>query len=196
MRLDEYKYASGATELRDCLDHGWWHFLAEVLPGELPLPMPNNRRVIEKMLAELPFKGFILTGGPDMGKYPERDECENAMIEFALASKLPVLGICRGAQVINIYRGGALAACVGHLATRHEVTRKDGAKVCVNSYHGNAIAAAGPGLDPWAWSFDGNVEAFASPDHLLNGVMWHPEREKEIMENDRILFQKIFGGLA
>lgn len=198
MRMDNFRYASGASELRDSLDHAWWAFLEKALPGRVVLPLPNSRPLLEALLASLPFSGFILTGGPDMGDYPDRDACEAEILDFAQASAMPVLGICRGAQFINLRLGGSLSRREGHIATSHEIALASGARIDVNSYHANAIAPSGlaPGLKPRAWSQEGDVEAFRSKNGLLNGAMWHPEREKEAMEIDIMLFRKIFGGAA
>lgn len=136
---------------------------------------------------------------------PERDELELRMTRDALATDVPVLGICRGFQLLNVALGGSLAMHVdGHQAKgdaviTHEVAVAAGsllAKACgapalrVNSRHHQAVTAdrLAPALRATAFH-DGLVEAFESPSHRwVIGVQWHPERSGEVDEHAARIF--------
>ena len=172
------------------------------------LPVLSPARSGE-VLAEL--DGLLLTGGGDVaaswyGEKPapeaygvdtSRDAWELALVAGARAAGLPVLGICRGAQVVNVAAGGAL---VQHLPACTDQDHRDDdrdrafvhdvevapasllAKITgsgafgVNSLHHQAVSRVGLGLRPVAWAPDGVIEAVESTDDdLLLAVQWHPE---------------------
>src|SRR5690606_10092991 len=145
-----------------------------------------------------------------------RDQVEFTALEYALQQQMPVLGICRGVQVINVALGGTLyqdlaTECPGpvlhqqredwgHRTHRasvvegsrlHEIVRSD--ELLINSYHHQAIRDVAPGLKVVARAEDGMVEAVEGQDHRwLIGVQWHPERyEASTSDNDpdRLLFR-------
>jgi putative glutamine amidotransferase len=157
--------------------------------------------------------GLVLSGGGDMDPVlwgeapvpelddvsPERDAMEYAALDEALARDLPVLGICRGCQVVNVYFGGTLYQDLGTQRpdgvqhrqsggwdqTQHDVEVVPGSKLAsvlgagavrVNSFHHQAVRDVAPGLVATA-TVDGLVEALESPEHAwLLAVQWHPER--------------------
>jgi putative glutamine amidotransferase len=160
--------------------------------------------------------GLVLTGGPDVhparyGKESDLERCtvENERDDFELALyakakdlKMPVLGVCRGAQLINVAEGGTLVIDIpSDTKTVHEHARKNdvdaehGVEVQlgsiitkitgdvegnVNSAHHQAVAKAGEGLMISAVSSDGINEGIewreAAGKPFLLGVQWHPER--------------------
>lgn len=197
MRVTRVTYPGGASELRDSLDENWHNFLKKALPEKIVLPLPNNPDCLKDFLARLPFGGFILSGGEDWGAYPQRDLAESLLFDHARSHKLPILGICRGAQLVCRLLGGELAPIAGHVATRHNVdivNRPPGwpgpESLAVNSFHNSRISRLGAGLKPWALCGDGAPEAFADANWHMAGIMWHPEREREPLEHDRWIFQK------
>ncbi|MBV2364919.1 gamma-glutamyl-gamma-aminobutyrate hydrolase family protein [Streptomonospora nanhaiensis] len=167
--------------------------------------------------------GLVLAGGGDVdparygaaphertgGVLAARDDAELALLEAALAAGTPVLGICRGMQLLNVARGGTLhqhlpdvlgdTAAAAHLerpgvfgdhpvrldpasrlAALHGATR-----VTVAAYHHQAVADLGHGLVPAAWADDGTVEALEAPEEPgVLAVQWHPE-----MRADPVLFR-------
>ncbi|SCF31850.1 putative glutamine amidotransferase [Micromonospora viridifaciens] len=156
--------------------------------------------------------GLLLAGGADVGpeRYgqppdprtesrPDRDAGELALLAGALAADLPVLGVCRGMQLLAVAHGGTLhqhlPEVVGHDGHRpaagvygaHPVRFAAGSLAAtvmagverVNSYHHQAVADPG-GLTVTGWADDGVVEAVEDQDRrFLLGVQWHPENDAD-----------------
>jgi putative glutamine amidotransferase len=203
------------------------YYLEAVLrAGGIPLILP----VMDPALAPAalaPFAGLVLPGGgdvdpacylespgPETGSTdPGRDAWDLACARAALEAHVPLLAICRGAQVLNVALGGSLiqdvptATGVYHSwATRydehvHQVaiaphSRLAGLlgadEVGTNSLHHQAIGRPGTGVAPVAWAPDGTVEAFevdGSPEVVA--VQWHPE----LMAADAVQ-QRLFRSLV
>ncbi|GHE48569.1 gamma-glutamyl-gamma-aminobutyrate hydrolase [Streptomyces longispororuber] len=170
--------------------------VAVILPPDGPCHAPSA-------LARL--DGLILSGGPDVeparyGAVPDprtgppathRDAWELALIHVALALRVPLLGICRGMQLINVALGGTLLQHVeGHGSAPgvfgcHRVTPVPGTRCAelmpaptdVPTYHHQAVDRLGRRLLPSAYAADGVVEAIELPADAgwVLGVQWHPE---------------------
>jgi putative glutamine amidotransferase len=175
------------------------------IPVLLP-PVPGVAAAISRL------DGLILTGGGDIdpGRYGEtrharttrvnepRDAAELALAGAAFGAGLPVLGVCRGMQLLNVARGGTLrqhlADDSGHAAvpgtfgshpvrvgrgTRLAAILGGGAdRIDVPTAHHQAVDALGDGLVAAAWAADGVVEAVeldAAGDPFVLAVQWHPE---------------------
>ena len=169
----------------------------------------NYRRAVEAAGGTVRFGGtpegcdaLLLPSGGDMepwrygqsntasrGLEPERDTAELMLLERFTAAGKPVLGICRGIQVINVFFGGTLCQDLpGHSAVDghdsfHTVrtARSPLLAVCgplcrVNSAHHQAADAPGRGLRAVQWAEDGAVEAVCHDCLPVWGVQWHPER--------------------
>ncbi len=170
--------------------------------------------------------GLLLTGGGDMDPalygqamngtdansiYPERDRMEMALTRAALERNMPVFGVCRGIQVINVALGGTLAQHVeGHTGKNnsfdaprpHAVriqpgslldrTLACGPAIDANSYHHQAVMPAdlAPGLVISGQTTDGVVEALEHADHpWFLAVQWHPERLYELGDEHRRIWE-------
>lgn len=155
-----------------------------------------------------PLDGVVITGGHDVeptlykaeaeveGNYDaERDAFESAIIERALADRTPLLGICRGAQLLNVSMGGTLFQDLRK--HRHRTSKRrtllalktlcvvDGSRLArilgagdirINSLHNQSIDALGARLEVSGRDLDDIVQAVEQPDHrFLFGVQWHPE---------------------
>jgi putative glutamine amidotransferase len=117
------------------------------------------------------------------------------MFNWARRRRVPVLGICRGAQVLNLLMGGRLTAVNGHRAVRHPV-EAGGRRFEVNSYHSRGMGPGdlAPGLTTLARADDGSIEAFTLNDAPMAGLLWHPEREEAAGDFDRQILDRLFGG--
>jgi putative glutamine amidotransferase len=120
----------------------------------------------------------------------EQDAFDLAVAKFALAERIPLLAICRGAQIVNIALGGDLVQDMddakGHHRNRvHELVVDEqsplgeivGRRTTISCFHHQCIANLGAGLVPAAFSADGVIEAVTLRDHdgWYLGVQWHPE---------------------
>ncbi|MGZ4231350.1 MAG: gamma-glutamyl-gamma-aminobutyrate hydrolase family protein [Solirubrobacteraceae bacterium] len=192
-------------------------FLDKVLQTDTPvIVIPPYARLAERVVERI--DGLMLTGGPDLNPAyygqprnpqtrsgdPRRDEAEIALTRAALARGIPVLGICRGCQVLNVACGGTLvqhipdayrgvrhaaddpAALEGGAFTTHEVIAAPGSAVeatlgprfAVQSAHHQAVAIMSEEIAAVAWSEDGVIEAIAHVSRpFVLGVQWHPEAD-------------------
>jgi putative glutamine amidotransferase len=164
------------NEERDCLATDWYPFLRALgLPW---IALPNDTEAALDTARHCNLNGLILSGGDDLGVFPRRDETEFALLDWALRGHVPIVGVCRGFQVLCRHLGGALTQVdpAIHRGKRHSVLFADGTRREVNSYHNIAPAELPPTLAPLAQcAVDGRTEAAAGG--LCLGVMWHPERE-------------------
>ncbi|HWW53021.1 MAG TPA: gamma-glutamyl-gamma-aminobutyrate hydrolase family protein [Acidimicrobiales bacterium] len=183
--------------------------LSEVGAVPLLLVPPTRPEAVDSIVSvAMACDAVCLTGGGDVepARYgeepaaalmevdPARDDTEAAVLLSARQSGRPVLGICRGIQVMAAALGGNLhqdlpgAGLSGHWEEDrqyepvHRVTADPSTLACaalagaeqVNSIHHQAVRDPGPHLRATAWSDDGTIEAIEA-DGLL-GVQWHPER--------------------
>jgi putative glutamine amidotransferase len=191
--------APATGEARDALAADWPRFLRRGLPRHRWLPVPNAGQDAVDFVQGWDADALILTGGDDWGAYPHRDETERLLFQWAVGKRLPVIGVCRGAQVINRLMGGACrpGPVEVHVANTHLVTMADGSVDRVNSFHATVIAEEdlAPGLSILARAADGTVEAFSTPPPAsILGLVWHPEREEEVRERDVRLMERILEG--
>jgi len=210
-------YVERIAERRDVLDQRWYN-VAKLL-GVLLIPIPNNLDSPTDYVTELDIQGLIFSGGNNIGTIGkkriegktlvdddvayERDKTETELLSWASESKKPVVGICRGMQLINAYFWGGqknVDASI-HVASNHSVEFISelyqniyGSKVQLNSYHRYGIIKANLAKELKADGvYNSNeVEAFSHEELPLYGIMWHPERYNEIRSEDLKLFSNIF----
>ena len=111
------------NERRDFLDQRWTKFLCEC--NLVPIPVPNTLNVTNNFLKELNVAGLLLTGGNSLVKYGgdavERDLLENQLVDQALAESLPIIGVCRGMQLLQSMFDTELKKITGHVNCRHNL---------------------------------------------------------------------------
>lgn len=217
----EVRPVVGMTTYLEQAQTGIWDVPASFLPAAyfdgvtnaggvavlLP-PQPVHPGVVDRVLDGL--DALVITGGTDIDpaaygqhRHPatdqpraDRDEWEFALLGGALQRKLPVLGICRGAQVLNVALGGTLHQhlpdVVGHSGHRAgnaefrtvSVRTVPGSLLAnllgdaceVRCYHHQAVAELGDGLIASAWDAEGVIEGLERPgDAFVLAVQWHPE---------------------
>lgn len=187
-------------ERRDALDQAWPYLIAGL--GGVPMPVPNRLDDVPGHLEAIDADAILLTGGNDVQPglpthSAERNRTEQAMLEWAARRRLPVLGVCRGFQIMNVVMGGRLSPIEGHVAVSHDV-ELDAAAVPVNSFHNWGIKAAD--LAP-AFVIKGRaggewIEAATHCELPWVGVMWHPEREIPSAERHLVMVEHALRGLG
>jgi putative glutamine amidotransferase len=170
-------------EQRDAIDQRWPALLQRL--GFIPLLISNRMQDVHSYLQHFQPRGFVLTGGNDIDPKSsqfsgERNDTEQRILDYARSRMLPVIGVCRGFQMMNRYFGGYLCKTAGHAGTSHSVDwlLSPATRWVVNSYHDFAIAPKGLGhaLIPLARADDGSIEAARHSSLPWLGLMWHPER--------------------
>lgn len=176
------------AELRDSLSLDWSYWLHT--QGALTIPVPNLGPAVVNSLVGFAPDLIIFTngenlpldenGGLDWTTKNQRDVTELAMYQWANENDVPVLGICRGCQLLNLLSGGKIKEVSGHVAQNHQV-RCDfpfyQGKREVNSYHHFGLQPDLTEVQPIAVTESGQIEAFRHKNKKLVGMMWHPERE-------------------
>lgn len=196
--------------------------------GAIPvlLPLQCSEEDLEQLADTL--DGFLFTGGPDVHPFlfgeeahrfcgsvsAKRDRMELALLPAIMKRKKPILGVCRGIQLLNIALGGTIWQDIPSQVTSqfpiahsqgfdyslpaHTVAVTPGSKLAavtgseklsVNSMHHQAVKDAAPGILISATAPDGLAEAMELPDYpFFIGVQWHPERLWETDEAAAKLF--------
>lgn len=164
-------------ERRDCADQNISKFIDTC--GFLPVPIMNVPSLADSFCDSIHPDGIILTGGNDLAAYggnaPERDETEKRLIEYAVNNGVPLLGICRGMQMIAAFYGNRLQRVDGHVRKEHEIKGIINRKA-VNSFHGMGVLEVKEPIATLARADDGVIEALEHRDQKIAGIMWHPER--------------------
>lgn len=206
------------------------YIMAVQAGGGIPVILPHKKEIDANIIAEV-IDGLVLSGGGDIDPslfgeepWPEngnvdpcRDYYELALVTRAIELKMPILGICRGIQVINVAAGGTVCQDIGRTVPNqlkhqqqaprwhptHGVNIKKGStlfnildaeKLRVNSFHHQMVGSLAPVFRVSAHSGDGVVEAIEAiaEDFFCIGVQFHPEN----MYRRHPVFQKLFSAHA
>jgi Predicted glutamine amidotransferases len=198
--------------------------------GGIPVAIPviESESYMNDLIARL--EGILFTGGSDIDptRYnspfqrglgmivPERDNFELKLLDNALKQNKPILGICRGFQLLNVYCGGTLYQDIGHanitevehvglMAPKehptHKVWLQKGSRVYnayqqeevfVNSFHHQTIEKLGENLIATGKSPDGLIEALEHKNYdFVVGVQWHPEMMSDVYPEQLTLFKAL-----
>lgn len=188
------------NEKRDVISHDWINLFNEI--NFTPILIPNSLNDITIFLEESKLDGIILSGGDNIGDFPERDITENKIIEFSIQNNLPLFGVCRGMQVINNFFNGTIQknATSKHVGKNHYVSflknnfcNLNTDNIEVNSFHNNLINEydLGDDLDSLAIaSLDDSIESFCHKKYPIFAVMWHPERTPD--KNNKNILKYFF----
>ncbi len=213
---------------RQCLNTAYVQ--AVLCAGGVPIIIPNivDRELVDSYLGAI--DGLLLSGGVDLDPVlfgechhadlgqvdASRDGTELALLERALAQDMPIFGICRGIQTLNVALGGTLyqhlpdqaPSSIHHLQSEVKLPRDQfshaikiegntrlksivgKSEMETNSFHHQAIKSVAPGLIVTAHAQDGVIEAVEAPDHrYVVAVQFHPEETAPHDEYSRRLFE-------
>lgn len=237
--MSEKKPVIGMVGLTRWTDNGTWksyeHAFTSIAcinsvfrNGGIPVIIPANVIADDVENAMSMCDGVYFPGGPDVNPWlygeephqmiaqyrPEIDDASLKAADYALHHKLPMLGICRGVQILNVFMGGSLwqdvtlqeGQIMKHLQVfdreyvTHKVTVQEDTRLAeilgagehkVNSLHHQAVKAVGRGLKVNAIASDGTIEGVEDEDGLILGVQWHPENLLDSAPEMNKLFQDL-----
>ena len=192
------QFIKSRNETRDFIDKKLIDFVFSQLNFEVILVsnfikknFNQQKKKLNLLLISNKIKGIILSGGQDIGTNKLRDKTEISLIDFAIKNKIPLIGICRGMQLINFYFKGKLKKVNGHVAKQIKIHSKSTKKSReVKCFHSNGIKKIGKKLTEIYRSEDGLIEAFKGDSDRILGIMWHPERNKNFSNEDVKLFKE------
>lgn len=168
-------------DLIDSLEHNYIKYFENL--GFNVILLPNSTLNLDFYNNQI--EGIVLTGSGDINLENKnlRDELEIKLIQFAYDNEIPLLGICRGSQMINTYFNGSLAEIENHVRINHQLILSGQFQdidedVEVNSYHNYGIFEdiLSQDLEFFAKTQDGSIEGFKHKTKNILGIMWHPER--------------------
>ena len=236
--MDQKRPVIGVVPLYDIQRDSLWmipgYLDGIAAAGGIPVVLPLTED--EQALGQLAYEidGFLMTGGQDVSPMlygeerlascgetlPVRDGMESRLFQLCLERDVPVLGICRGIQLMNVLLGGTLyqdlpsqrpTQTEHHMSPPydrpvHQVEICKGTplfdliqteRMDVNSYHHQAVRDKAPALQTMAVSEDGLIEAVCLPERpFVWAVQWHPELSWRTDEKSRRIFEAFVGRCA
>jgi putative glutamine amidotransferase len=216
----------GLSNYREPASYGVWNQRVDLLPvqyadnlrqaGAIAVLLPPGASDVQADAVAVMDRldGLVLTGGADIdpARYgaerhettdpprTDRDAWEIALVQAAMAAQKPILGVCRGMQVLNVALGGTLIQHLPDVVANHEhrgeigtfpihhvqveagtaLAAAVGERVDVPTHHHQAVDQLAAALVATGWSDDGVVESLTCPGTVwVNGVQWHPEVDGE-----------------
>ena len=190
-------------ELREALDTQWGALFTEM--NYLPIILPIEFNFI-KYFESIQLDGIILTGGNDLNSLNKskeslkRDIFEKKLIKHAIENKIPILGICRGMQIVGEYFGARFKKVRNQVGIRHKLKVNDKSKYfnnlkklkSVNSFHEYAIDSLPDCFLISATDENGIIKSIEHTNYKIFCQMWHSEREKIFDKNQINLIKTFF----
>ena len=178
----------------DFIDHYWLDYFEKKNINYYLVP--NKKKLSKKKIKEINL--LIIPGGNDVSNVLKtskiRNTIEKNLIEICFKKKISILGICRGAQLLNKSFGGKISKIKNHMRTRHNIffTNREIIKkkfLNVNSFHNDGIKKndLSKSFKVLATDKHKNIEMFISNNKKIIGTMWHPEREKTTQLLDSLI---------
>ena len=178
----------------DFIDHYWLDYFEKKSINYYLIP--NKKKLSKKKIEDINF--LIIPGGNDVSNILNTSKIRNSieinLIKICFKKKIPILGICRGAQLLNKSFGGKGTKIIKHMRTRHNIffTNREIIKkkfLNVNSFHNDGIKKNDLSKSFKVLASDKykNIEMFVSKNKKIIGTMWHPEREKSTKLLDTLI---------
>jgi N5-(cytidine 5'-diphosphoramidyl)-L-glutamine hydrolase len=194
---------SSYYEVREALDVKWGEMASVLNFCPIILPLCYN---FEEIFKNIQVDGVILTGGNNLNSLEnsevskKRDSFEMKLIEYCIKRSIPVLGVCRGMQIISEYFGASFLPVKNHIGVKHSLVVNHESKYAkelkkihkVNSYHDFAVDQLSSDFLFSAKSSDGVIKAIEHIKYKIFAHMWHPERETPFIDEQLQLIEKFF----
>lgn len=186
--------AIGYNELRDSLAQDWGTYMSTTFPSHNWLSIPNIGPKAIDYFIKWGLNVLILSGGDSIGASENRDNTELYLLKYAIENNIPIIGICRGLQLIHSYFGGKIK--IGeqqfineHRAHDHEISLNNKTYLS-NSFHVNQIVEETLNKEfkiIATCSKYNSIEAIKGKNILA--MMWHPERKmKDKLWSNNLIF--------
>lgn len=191
-------------ETRECYDLKWIDFFKVI--EYLPIIISSKAKM-ENYFNELDINGILLTGGNDLFSVSNdnklsklRDNFELNLIEYAIKNNKPIVGICRGMQIVGEFFGIKLKKVENHVIKSHEIIPNKNSLFFhelknikdVNSFHNYSIEKVPSGFTLSASSTDGNIEAIENNTLNIFCQMWHIERDLIFSKENIKILKKVW----
>ncbi len=190
-------------EQREMLDVSWGKLFQKI--DLMPLILPYEYD-FERYFEEFKIDGVLLTGGNDLNSLTKsdlsqkRDDFENKLIHYSLGHHIPILGVCRGMQIIAKYFGSSFMKVDGQVNITHTIKVNKNSKYAkylneikeVNSFHNYAIQTLANELSISATSEDAIIKAIEHKKYKIFAQMWHSERVENFNIDELNLIKAFF----